>query len=1120
MLSIRIFKILLLLIFTLITYAHEKQKEETIIIVGNSKYNLIKKSLISQLNVPLVKEPSIYKLFSIFTNRQLIDGKSSENIFNSDNIEIISYYPLNISIITSWKGIDEMSLDEITFFYQLIYQIDGGAGVIEIGDETKQLSAILAHTANCWGKGYIKIDITNRIFFCNKFDYKNFILLDHSKPIHNNNLKYKESLVKNTQTWSFNILGATYAYEIDEDNKNFKKTLKNVVHADVEKLKLIRRHNYANKKKVRRHRHKKIVGSKVVIDMSKVRSDEKKYECKYRKSCYTTGELNLNIFYKDPIQKESSEVVPLTIDQLKLICKYRKSCYDNAGIPKEQKIFLEESDDDKKVGLFTGGGKQVIKATKKNKKSLKNIAAKTLKNAQKKVAAVVEKLEENPNYAFEKFLEENEELSRKKQKCKFRKSCYETGVVPFESKELESFEETIQRYWDWIEKKFNFDIDFNIVKEEIPFDDLNEEDKKIRCRYRKSCYTTGIVPNISNEIFVPPVYISESPIDSIFNQNEENTKLACKYRKSCYETGVVPQILTYVPEVKEEIIPLDEGDFKVYCKFRKSCYAKEAKLEKNEDIDNTIINNDENVKDEIKGEKIIANVEEKIIKNLEEKKEEIHEEAKKKEKKQKKAKKSNVQESSVEITTDEIKTNSKKKDSKKEDVLEDKQIKGKKSKKSKKDQSVEKESINKKASKPVEPEKIETEEVIKNEIDNEKASKTKEPLKKIKKNKKEEKVIDESVEKITDKKDSSVNVENSKKIKVVEEKTTKEIDKSGENKKLKKSKQKKETGTLVKENNKVEKKNWYDDIDFNKYVNYVYDLIKVIQSTNYTSYFNVEEKTTKEHIEHTFDPEKEAIKLKCHYRKSCYETGEIPIINHHVFEAPPVEAKEHFPIFNMENENKKLACKYRKSCYESGEIPVSLYEAKIHEPDVKLKVPTDEEDLKIFCKYRKSCYETKIPPTLDEFEEEIYTAIDGHDIKTKCKYRKSCYNKYEDYESKNKDDKQNDKEVKVKKSKKVNLDDENLEKSVKSPKEHIVIDMTNGTKSISDDEIKILEKTDNKIKKVLQSQEDVKSSTNKPINCNPFRISCKQLLGIPLQEKAPRAKNGKKLCRKKKAPTS
>jgi hypothetical protein len=58
----------------------------------------------------------------------------------------------------------------------------------------------------------------------------------------------------------------------------------------------------------------------------------------------------------------------------------------------------------------------------------------------------------------------------------------------------------------------------------------------------------------------------------------------------------------------------------------------------------------------------------------------------------------------------------------------------------------------------------------------------------------------------------------------------------------------------------------------------------------------------------------------------------------------------------------KLSCKYRKSCYETGELPEHLQGPK-RDPEehaVKVlggkKVPTSIKELKLFCKYRKSCY--------------------------------------------------------------------------------------------------------------------------------------------------------------------
>uniref|UniRef100_A0A0K0G3Q7 Uncharacterized protein n=1 Tax=Strongyloides venezuelensis TaxID=75913 RepID=A0A0K0G3Q7_STRVS len=1181
MFSIKISKILLLFIFISIAHCYEKNNEETIVIIGNSKYNLVKKSLISQLNVPSIKEPSIYKVFSIFTKWQMADGKSSNNIYNSDNIEIIPYYPLNTTIITSWKGIDEMSLDEIAIFCQLIYQINGGTGIIEIGSETKQLDAILTHSAFCWGKGYIKSDIINRIFFCNKFEYSNFKLLDNSKPIHNNYLKYQKPTVENSESWSFNILGATYAQETENDNNKQKTSTKNIVNVDVEKLKLIRRHNYAINKKVRRHHHRKIVGNKVIVDMPKVQAAIRKFECKYRKSCYATGQLNLDIVYKDPIETVEAEKVPLTVDQLKLICKYRKSCYDSAGVPDEQKKLLE--DDNDKIDSFGRGGKQVIKATKKNKKTLKNIAKKILKKAQKKVAVKVKKSKENPNVAFEKYLEKTEKLYKKKLDCKFRKSCYETGIVPFETQPPEPLEEVIQRYWNWLEQKFNFDVDFNIVKEEVPFEDLSSEDKKIRCHYRKSCYETGIVPNISVKIFEQPV--KEVETDPILGFPEENKKLACKYRKSCYETGILPQVSVVVPEVKEKVVPLNENEFKVYCKFRKSCYVKEAKLEVDENLDIPLVKEEETqTKDDITNE-----VEETSIEA--EKMPEFPEEIKKKEKKQKKGKKNNIQEETpVEVISEEVEII-------KEDVIDKKSTKIKKSKKTKKEQAKDKEQVNVEAPKPKEtskkskkdevkkedptntniPKPKETskkskkEEVKKEEPTNIDVPKSKDVLKKAKKTKKEEKVTEESVVKIEEQPDPPKPIEEPKKSKVTEQKPSKESDKPSQPKKVKKEKHKVESKTPVKEEHPIEKENWYKNIDFEKYTSYIYDLAKIIQNTDYSSYFKSQETQPKEHHERVFDPEKENRKLKCHYRKSCYETGEVPNLTHHVLEPPVVVAQEHTPIFNREEEDKKLVCKYRKSCYETGEVPnlthhvleppvavveehshiltrneedkklackyrKSCYETgklpiitlpkTIHEPTVEIKVPDDEEELKAFCKYRKSCYETKIPPNIREEKVEIKETkipLSEYQIKMNCKYRKSCYQKSSDYELKDEEekvDKQKEPKTQTKKSKKTKVDSKDkIKDKIEVSKEQVIIEMSNRTESVTGDNIKIIKASDDKIVEIIQSQGDVESSTDKPIKCNPFRISCKQLLGLPLSEKAPRAKNGKRLCRKKKPTT-
>uniref|UniRef100_A0A0N4Z6S0 SH3 domain-containing protein n=1 Tax=Parastrongyloides trichosuri TaxID=131310 RepID=A0A0N4Z6S0_PARTI len=1052
-----------------------------------------------------------------------------------------------------------MSLDEINFLSELIFQVNGGFGIIEIGEETKQLGVILSHNAYCWGIGYVKVDVINKMYLCNNFNYEKFELIDREKPIETDKVFYENS--EKDSFWSFNLFGSTYAQEIVKEKVDSKE-IKKIVHADVEKIKLIRRHHYANKKRMRKHHHRKIVGNKVVIDMTKVKDDIKKYECKYRKSCYETGELNLDIVYHDPIKSEEEEVA-MSVDQLKVLCKYRKSCYDSAGISKDEQKLLEE-DVNKDQGLLSVK-RHVIKATKKTKKSLKNIAAKALKKSEMKAHEKKKLMEEiKEDNVVEKMLQENSELFKKKAECKFRKSCYETGELPpsLQKNEVkeneESYEEIIQRYWDLLEEKLHFDIDFNIVNTKS-FDELEDNEKKLKCHYRKSCYETGIVPEISDEIFEPPVN-EELAVDPIFNSLEEDRKLACKYRKSCYETGVIPEIIpppVVIEEPKEEIVPLNENDFRVYCKFRKSCYADAAKLVKDdneeEKVKETIVETekieevkvpDENIKKKEKKPKNVERVEE--VNEIEKTKKNIDEEEPRPKKKVSK------------IDTDaDIEKPSKVKSSKKsrkeekneeiyepdEPIRKPKKVKVKKEDKQKVVEEVpvveEPKKIKKLSSKK--EAKVKTPKVVIEEAVVEVASKTEEKVKKHKEGKNKKPKVEINIEESSD------------------EKIEKPLEE--EPKKVKKSKPKKDTKQLkIDEIEQPENKTFYEQIDVDKYLEYAYHFLNTVKNFDYNSYLKSESPSesteVKKHtydseleakkfqchyrkscyetgiipkltpqifaphispdsgevkeVQHTYDPESENKKLKCKYRKSCYETGELPEISVHIFETPIYEKKEESEPIDSEGDG-KLDCKYRKSCYETGHLPI--IEHKSHTPIVvenEDKAPEDEEQLKYYCKYRKSCYETGVLPDLNE-EHEYHEVKDVEDaphsevdMKYHCKYRKSCYDVSED----------NDK--KVEDVEEIKKKDKEPEETQKKPKIY--------SKQYKKEKVKIINETE-PVKEIeiidvtLETQELKDTSNIKP-NCNPFRISCKKLLGLPLSEKAPRAKNGKKLCRKKKPSTT
>ncbi|VDM69850.1 unnamed protein product [Strongylus vulgaris] len=115
------------------------------------------------------------------------------------------------------------------------------------------------------------------------------------------------------------------------------------------------------------------------------------------------------------------------------------------------------------------------------------------------------------------------------------------------------------------------------------------QQQKEYCKYRRSCYSSGKKPKIDASVAGIISSFGEQ-LEKAYEEEEEailqtrkelNKKLGCKYRKSCYETGILPQINK---PADEEGITFKAGLSKhLQCKYRKSCYA-EAGLKPVKDI--------------------------------------------------------------------------------------------------------------------------------------------------------------------------------------------------------------------------------------------------------------------------------------------------------------------------------------------------------------------------------------------------------------------------------------------------------------------------------------------------------------------------------------------------------
>ncbi|KAK6057261.1 hypothetical protein COOONC_05224 [Cooperia oncophora] len=269
---------------------------------------------------------------------------------------------------------------------------------------------------------------------------------------------------------------------------------------------------------------------------------DKKLRCKFRKSCYETGikpelETVVTRFVKkwfpqwiedeDAAKKEEVEEEemqkPYDVEEdlvpQKLRCRYRISCYQERGIP-----FDEQAEERRKVLLSS---KRVIQE-KGQKKTLKEIAADTLKMVQE----AGEKAAKRPVVkVVEKRLNAIEEKLNEKLNCKYRKSCYETGQKP-----------VVADAWSLpLPIKIFSTEPAEAATKEINYNELEELEKKVYCKYRKSCYETGIKPDIDPEIFVR-TFRDLFTIHEQVEPRKMTIQEKCKYRKSCYETGIVPEI--------------------------------------------------------------------------------------------------------------------------------------------------------------------------------------------------------------------------------------------------------------------------------------------------------------------------------------------------------------------------------------------------------------------------------------------------------------------------------------------------------------------------------------------------------------------------------------------------
>ncbi|KAI1731850.1 hypothetical protein Ddc_00690 [Ditylenchus destructor] len=371
--------------------------------------------------------------------------------------------------------------------------------------------------------------------------------------------------------------------------------------------------NTADKKSRSNHHtpqpNKRKPGTKSHHKQSETKSDNEepqlskadKAMCKYRKSCYDITingiESGKGMAYEqelidspeideNPPSQEKSESnenesdEEISEDQQRLRCKYRTSCYEQRW---PNLLSTKGVKHKGPASILTSKPSSSVppRSTFRKPTSVKEIAAETLKKLEERERHTNEKA--LPKFSpREKYMLDAKERLKQKNACKYRKSCYETGVLPsieagplaslFTSHKNQTESEKVER------KASNHNPSPN-------FEEMSVSEQKHYCKYRKSCYESGTRPEIPAKGRIAEIIRNTAP------REDQKLELRCKYRKSCYETGVLSPLNPSTPKKDEKTIgkagytplPTTIGELKLMCKYRKSCYitkAREAKSQK------------------------------------------------------------------------------------------------------------------------------------------------------------------------------------------------------------------------------------------------------------------------------------------------------------------------------------------------------------------------------------------------------------------------------------------------------------------------------------------------------------------------------------------------------------
>ncbi|TKR78078.1 hypothetical protein L596_018942 [Steinernema carpocapsae] len=1072
----------------------------TVVIIGAPDYDAQKQLLVQSFGAPELRyEPQGKTTFTLYA----ANGDPIESIVDLDEnfIESAANHGTNRTLVVTSISTSRMSLYELNLLHDIIALVIGGIAIVEIGNESPQTSSVAKNSAFCWAHAKFELLSPNHVLLCNGVDFEDL------RPLLSRTSVAAEvpEVVENPSSAYRSVFPCILASAAHTEKKSGSSSGHTSGHAKKhhKARKTIQPHGH---RKLQQLRHHKRFGKKIdkfvqrQVRFEDMPMREKKLACRYRKSCYETGKLPQLDFYAAKLEdavasakivenehtedesgeKSGSPVIDaeeISELEVKVLCKYRVSCYAEIGLD------MSEVNKKKSASLLSGrkAGEKPSGGKPKRRRTMKEVAQIALRKVEEQEKQSARR-EIPKSVVVEKKLNEMEEKLNQKIACKYRKSCYETGKLPDVSVDVPLYHFTSELKAS-ASKSF-----FGTKDEKKYFEEMEDDEKKVHCKYRKSCYNSGVLPDIEKETL-------KEVLQQTVEMDEVPMQVRCKYRKSCYDTGVVPdpkgikekqEREAAEKKMRKKTMPMTLDHLRVMCKYRKSCYADKAGEMEDEDEDEEV-EEDYAVPKNMQSPEVPRPVklEPEPVHKTKSAVEEPHkneEPVSKKEKPSREAKKSAKKEP-VEKTEVESPKKGKGKrrivEAASEEVVVQAAKKGMKSKK------------------PLKEEKVEKKRAPKVEEAKEESS--------------EEEVEVEEPVAVLKKVDLHKNVNRGKKPE-----TESESEEEEEEEKEKKEVKKKKEVKSAKETKNIQKK------------------VKKTESKS--------------------SEEEDELKSSCKYRKSCYDSGVVPDA---VTEYSILGAVQSFfsdlytnamdegsdKVLDEETrseqwkfktlEQRKVDCKYRPSCYESGILPdldKQTFETVIE------SIQDSGDTMQQRCKYRKSCYAREQSVEREEPAKEakqktlkkVEPVIRREEAKTESAFCKGkhCGQKITEakkVEGDDDSDEEEEKEHQKAKSKpktrkpRMDLDEDSEEDMKEIPRPHVDRRNVSASEKLNckyrpscygtGDHIVITP-----MGKRIQLPDGHKCKSRSSM----YYLSCREMLGLPPKEKAPIGPDGRRLCRKKK----